>query len=72
MPATADPVGARKPPTESVRITKDVARKARAIAAALDMTLPDYLSDRLEKLTDAEFESAMAKIRKPAPGKRKD
>jgi hypothetical protein len=54
----------RKEPTEPVRIGKSVARKARTIASALDMSLPDYLTERLEKLTEEEFESAMAKIRK--------
>lgn len=53
----------RKEPTEPVRISKAVARKARTIAAALDMSLPDYLTEQLEKLTDAQFEAAMEKIR---------
>ena len=40
--------------TVQVRITITAARKARAIAAALDMDLPDWLSPVVEKAADEQ------------------
>ena len=62
MYATLEPMRPRKEETESVRITKSVARKARMIAAAMDKSVPDYLSEELAKIIDAQLPAILAEI----------
>lgn len=71
MTATLDLVSRpKKPPTESVRVEKDVAKHARMVAAALDVSLPDYLSNTLRPIVEQQLREVMAGIglrRKPKP-----
>lgn len=43
-----------KPATESIRINKELARKARIISAALNMSMPDYITARLSEVIERE------------------
>lgn len=45
----------KKEETETVRVAKSVARKARMLAAASDQSLPDYLSEKLREVVDREW-----------------
>jgi hypothetical protein len=51
-----------KPPTETVRIDSDLARKARAIAGSLGMSLPDYLTSRLRPAVEADLPEHFARM----------
>lgn len=51
-------------PTESIRLDADLVQKARIIAVALKMSLPDYLEDRLRPLIEKE----LPKVLKPFTG----
>lgn len=68
MVATLDPVAKpKKPPTETVRITKELVRRINRIAAHRDRSVPDYLSELLGPIIDrqeAQMIDEVAKERK--------
>jgi hypothetical protein len=43
-----------------VRLDREVVRKARMTAAALDMTLPDYLASRLRAVVEKDLADVLA------------
>jgi hypothetical protein len=59
----------RKPPTESVRLDKDVARDARILAAALDVSMPDLLSQVLRPMIEAKMKEAGVSVSRRKPSK---
>jgi hypothetical protein len=56
-----------KPPTETVRMASDVARDCRILAAALGVSLPDFLTETLRPITRAKI----AALFSPADHRRK-
>jgi hypothetical protein len=56
-----------KPPTGTVRMASDVARDCRIIAAALGVSLPDFLTETLRPITQAK----LAELFSPADHRRK-
>lgn len=61
----------KKEPTENVRLKQSLAKKARMAAAALGMSLPDYLSDRLEAVIERDVEEAFKKFGTHGPRRKK-
>jgi hypothetical protein len=56
MTATLDAVARRKkPPTENVRLDKEVARTLRILAAANDTPTPDFLTELLRPILDKQY-----------------
>lgn len=53
-----------KPATESIRINKELARKARIVAAALNMSMPDYVTQKLGELVEKESRDVAAGLLK--------
>jgi len=53
-----------KPATESIRINKELARKARIVAAALNMSMPDYVTQKLGELVEKEARDVAAGLLK--------
>lgn len=45
-----------------VTLDPDIAQKARIIAAALGMTLPDWVNNRLRPVADVELPEVMAEL----------
>jgi hypothetical protein len=50
----------KKQPTDNVRMAKALARQARMVAAALDESLPDYLTRRLTPLVEEDLRGLVA------------
>lgn len=50
-----------KTPTENVRLDRDIARKARVMCAALGVSLPDYLAEKLRGLVDDDYRAWLKK-----------
>jgi hypothetical protein len=61
----------RKPPTESVRIEKDLARMARMVAADEDLSVPELLSDLLRGPLTQRYHAVTVKMAKEAGQRRK-
>ena len=47
--------GKRRDESESVRISRALAKKARVVAAALDMSMPEYIDSRLMAIVDKDL-----------------
>lgn len=45
----------KKDPTDNVRMAKVLAKHARMVAAAMDISLPDYLTKRLAPLVEEDL-----------------
>lgn len=63
----------KKPPTETVRLSKDLVRRINRIAAHLDKSVPDYLLEKLGPLIDkdeAQMLADMEKERERKPAKK--
>lgn len=52
-------VMAKKQPGESIRLPVDLARKARVIASARGMSLPEYLIEKLGPIVEEELPGVM-------------
>jgi hypothetical protein len=50
--------------SEQVRIRKPLARRARIIASALGMTLPEYIEARLVPVVDRELPDVLDQIQR--------
>ena len=62
----------KAPETDNARIRRDIMRKVRVIAPKLDMTVPEYLADRLAPLVDADYAAIAADMMKEVgKGRRK-
>lgn len=61
----------KKEETETVRIARSVARKARILAAAADLSLPDYLTDRLALVVNDELRQVIGDMALPPAKPRK-
>lgn len=63
----------KKPPTETVRVPKELAKMATLIAAHQDKSVPDYLADLLLPLLRRDHEAMiddLNKGRQPPPQSR--
>jgi predicted transcriptional regulator len=54
----------KKPETESVRISKELAKKLRHLATHADVSMPEYLEQVLTPLVEAEFQKLIAELAK--------
>lgn len=52
----------KKPPTETVRLAKDMVRRINRIAAHQDKTVPDYLLEKLLPLIDKDEAQMLADL----------
>lgn len=54
-----EPAMGKKPATETIRIHSDLARKARIIAAAKGISVPDYIAEVLRPIIETELAEAL-------------
>jgi hypothetical protein len=54
----------KKPPTETVRLAKELVRRINRIAAHLDKSVPDYLLEKLLPIIDKDESQMMADLKK--------
>jgi hypothetical protein len=54
----------KKPPTETVRLAREMVRRINRIAAHRDMTVPDYLLEKLGPIVDADEAGMLADLKK--------
>lgn len=59
-------VNPKKPPTETFRITKNLARKIRVISAARGVSIPDWLEETFGPLVEREFSKVAKGLAKEA------
>ncbi len=52
-----------------VTLDADLYRKAKVIAAALDVTMPDWINARLREVIDRELPAVLADLGQPRPEK---
>jgi hypothetical protein len=52
----------KKPPTETVRLAKELVRRVNRIAAHQDKTVPDYLLEKLLPLIDKDEAQMLADL----------
>lgn len=59
---TVGPAMGKKPATETIRVHSDLARKARIIAAAKGISLPDYIAEVLRPIVDADLAQTIKQL----------
>lgn len=52
----------KKEPTDNVRISKALAKQARMVAAAQEVSLPDYLTKRLAPLVAEDLRGLISQM----------
>jgi hypothetical protein len=61
----------KKPPTETVRLAKDLVRRINRVAAHQDKTVPDYLLEKLLPLIDKDEAQMLADLKQERENKPK-
>lgn len=53
-----------KPPTNTARMPKALVRRIARVAAHLDVSVPDYLADRLAPIVDADEAKMLEELKR--------
>lgn len=48
--------------TESIRLDAELARRARIIAAAIGVSMPEYLEQKLKPIIDRDFQRTLKQL----------